>query len=443
MMAGVDSTEDRPDPPGQAAPDRPADERTRREIEAVFRLEWARLVAGLARYAGDVGIAEDRAQDALLAAMEQWPTEGIPANPGAWLMTVAKRRSVDLIRRDQVYAAKLAVLGRDLADVVEDPTVEADARLDDHIGDDLLRLIFVACHPLLSPPARVALTLRLLGGLTTAEIARAFLIPESTVAQRIVRAKRTLSESGVPFAVPVGDDFAARLPSVLATVYLIFNEGYTATAGESWMRPDLCLQALRLGRLLGSLVPDQPEVHGLAALMELQASRIPARTGPAGRPVLLAEQNRARWDSLLIRRGLDGLRRVDALGGASGYYALQAAIAACHAVARGTADTDWARIAALYGMLATGTGSPIIEVNRAVAVAMHEGPQAGLDILDAVADDPALRGYHLLPSVRGDLLVKLGRGEEASAEFRRAATLTHNERERALLLDRARALSEA
>jgi RNA polymerase sigma factor (sigma-70 family) len=418
----------------------PAEDRTRREIEAVFRLEWARLVAGLARHAGDVGVAEDRAQDALLAAMEQWPVAGIPANPGAWLMTVAKRRMVDGFRRDQAYTAKVAVLGRDLADLMGpggDPTAEVDDRLDDRIGDDRLRLIFVACHPLVSVPGRVALTLRLLGGLTVAEIARAFLVTESTIAQRIVRAKRTLAESGVPFEVPAGEDFSARLPSVLATVYLIFNEGYTATAGDAWMRPDLCQQALRLGRLLAALVPDQAEVHGLAALMELQASRIAARTGPAGEPVLLAEQNRARWDSLLIRRGLDELRRVEALGGGHGYYALQGAIAACHAVARGPEDTDWRRIAALYGILAAGTGSPIIEVNRAVAVSMCEGPQAGLAVLDAVADDSALRGYHLLPSVRGDLLAKLGRADEAGAEFRRAATLTGNERERDLLLARA------
>lgn len=413
------------------------DDRTRREIEVVFRIEWPRLVAGLARQIGDVGVAEDRAQDALVAAMEQWPREGIPANPGAWLMTVAKRRAIDLIRRDRVHAAKLTEISRDLpAADAEDVTDAVDARLDDHIGDDLLRLIFVACHPLLSQPARVALTLRLLGGLTTAEIARAFLAPESTIAQRIVRAKRTLSDSGVPFEVPVGDDFAARLPSVLATVYLIFNEGYTATAGAQWMRPDLCAQALRLSRLLSALAPTEPEVHGLAALVELQASRISARTAPDGEPVLLLEQNRGRWDPLLIRRGLDELRRAETLGGANGYYALQAAIAACHAVARDAGDTDWARIAALYGILAAGTGSPIVEVNRAVAVSMAQGPEAGLAVLDTVADAAMLRGYHLLPSVRGDLLVKLGRLDEARTEFERAAALTHNDRERALLLGR-------
>jgi RNA polymerase sigma factor (sigma-70 family) len=419
-----------------------AQDRTRRQIDAVFRMEWARLVAGLARYTGNIGVAEDRAQDALIAAMEQWPVEGIPANPGAWLMTVGKRRTVDLIRRDRVYAAKLAEVGRDLLpDAAVDETGEVDERLDDHIGDDLLRLIFVACHPVLSPPARVALTLRLLGGLTTAEIARAFLVPETTVAQRIVRAKRTLADSGVRFEVPAGDDFVARLPSVLATVYLIFNEGYTATAGADWMRPDLCHEALRLARVLSSLLPDQPEVHGLTSLMELQASRIPARTGPDGEPILLLEQNRGRWDVLLIRRGLAELRRVDALGGANGYYALQAAIAACHSVARGGDDTDWARIAALYGILASGTDSPVVELNRAVAVSMVDGPAAGLAVLDAAAGHPALRDNHLVPSVRGDLLAKLGRPDEAAAELARAAALTRNDRERALLLDRVRALS--
>ena len=416
------------------------DDRTRRQIDAVFRREWPRLVGALARMTGDVGLAEDRAQDAVIAAIEQWPVEGIPPNPGAWLMTVAKRRTIDLVRRDRVYAAKLAEIGRGLPPDGSDAqhaVDDVDDRLDDHIGDDLLRLIFVACHPLLTPPTRVALTLRLLGGLSTAEIARAFLVTESTVAQRIVRAKRTLSDSGVPFEVPVGDDFAARLPSVLATVYLIFNEGYTATTGGQWMRPALCSQALRLGRLLSSLVSDEPEVHGLAALMELQASRIPARTAADGEPVLLADQNRGRWDALLIRRGLDELRRADALGGAGGYYAVQAAIAACHSTARSTDDTDWARIAALYGMLAEGTRSPIIELNRAVAVAMARGPAAGLAVLDGIADAPALRNYHLLPSVRGDLLDKLGRPDQAKAEFERAAALTRNDRERALLLDRA------
>ena len=410
----------------------------------MFRFEWPRLVAGLARYTGDVGIAEDRAQDALVAAMEQWPEEGIPKNPGAWLMTVAKRRTIEGIRRDRVYAEKLVALGRDLPpDGSTTGQDDVDARLDDPIGDDLLRLIFVACHPLLTAPARVTLTLRLLGGLTTAEIARAFLVSEPTIAQRIVRAKRTLSDSGVPFEVPTGDDFAARLPSVLATIYLIFNEGYTATAGDAWMRPDLCAEALRLGRLVAALVPAESEAHGLAALMELQACRIPARIGSDGEPVLLLEQNRGRWDSLLIRRGLDELRRAEELGGANGYYALQAAIAACHARAGRSEDTDWPRIAALYGILAAGTGSPIIELNRAVAVSMADGPEAGLAVLDTIAGGSSLGDYHLLPSVRGDLLAKLGRHGEAKAEFERAAALTRNERERGLLLERIKAVDAA
>jgi RNA polymerase sigma factor (sigma-70 family) len=421
-----------------SAGDGNAADRTHRTIEAVFRLESARLIGGLARLVHDVGLAEELAQDAMVAALEQWPTGGVPDNPGAWLMSVGRRRAFDLIRRSRSYDAKLAEIGRELQIDGAGHQDDVHALLDDRIGHDQLRLIFVACHPVLSVPARVAMTLRLLGGLTTAEIARAYLAPEPTVAQRISRAKRTLTAAQVPFEVPAGEDFAARLPSVLEAVYLIFNEGYTATSGADWTRPDLCLEAVRLARILQGLVPDEPEVHALAALLELQASRLAARTGRDGRPVLLGEQNRGRWDPLLIRRGLAALDRVHRLHGAYGYYALQAAIAACHARAVRAGDTDWPRIAELYDILVTVAPSPIIELNRAVAVAMVHGPQAGLDLLDRLGDEPALRGYHLLPSVRGDLLVRLGRWPEARAEFARAATMTGNAAERELLLERAR-----
>jgi RNA polymerase sigma factor (sigma-70 family) len=412
---------------------------THRAIEAVWRIESARLIAGLARIVRDVGLAEDLAQDALVAALEQWPESGVPGNPGAWLMAVAKRRAIDRLRRMTVLDRKQDELGRLEVDRERD-TSEFDAALDDdEIGDDLLRLIFTACHPVLSTEARVALTLRLLGGLTTDEIARAFLVPEPTVAQRIVRAKRTLAEARVPFEVPRGDELAARLSSVLEVIYLIFNEGYAATAGDDWMRPALCEEALRLGRILAELAPKEPEVHGLVALMEIQASRLRARTGPSGEPVLLLDQDRARWDQLLIRRGLAALARAEALGGTLGPYGLQAAIAACHARARTAEETDWARIAALYDALAQLAPSPVVELNRAVAVAMAFGPAAGLELVDALTSEPSLKGYHLLPSVRGDLLEKLGRFDEASAEFKRAASLTRNAREQDLLLERAAA----
>ena len=389
----------------------------------------------------DVGLAEDLAQDALVAALEQWPESGVPDNPGAWLMTAAKRRAIDRMRREKMVARKHEELGREL-DVVQDSSAsDLDAALDDDIGDDLLRLIFTACHPVLSMEARVALTLRLLGGLTTDEIARAFLAPEPTIAQRIVRAKKTLADARVPFEVPRGEAFTSRLASVLQVIYLIFNEGYSATAGGDWMRPALCEDALRLGRILAGLVPTAPEVQGLVALMELQASRVRARVTPAGEPILLLDQDRARWDHILIGRGLAALARAEALGGSHGPYALQAAIAACHARARTAEETDWARIAALYGELATVTPSPIVELNRAVAIGMAYGPEAALEVVDSLADEPALRSYHLLPSVRGDLLVKLGRNEEARVEFERAARLTKNVRERELLLARAAASS--
>ncbi|MEV0895252.1 DUF6596 domain-containing protein [Actinoplanes sp. NPDC049802] len=395
-------------------------------------MESPRLIAGLTRLVRDVGVAEELAQDALVAALEQWPSEGVPGNPGAWLTTIAKRRAIDRIRRDETYRRKLREVGRSLEEVVPAGTG------DDGIGDDLLRLVFVACHPVLSAEARAALTLRLLGGLTTGEIARAFLVPEPTVAQRIVRAKKTLAGARVPFVVPEGDELAARLSSVLEVVYLIFNEGYAATAGDDWMRPALCEDALRLGRVLARLAPREPEVHGLVALMEIQASRAAARTGPAGEPILLADQNRARWDQLLIRRGLTALQRAESLiNGRPGPYVLQAAIAACHARARHFDDTDWRRMAALYELLAATAPSPVVELNRAVALSMAFGPEAGLALLDQLAAFPALRGYHLLPSVRGDLLARLGRHAEARAEFERAASLTRNERERALLLGRA------
>jgi RNA polymerase sigma-70 factor, ECF subfamily len=410
-----------------------------RTVEAVWRIESARLIAGLTRLVRDVGLAEELAQDALVAALEQWPSAGVPDNPGAWLMAVGKRRAIDLIRRHETYERKLAELGHRM-EVAEDPDADFDAVLTDHIEDDLLRLVFISCHPVLSTEARVALTLRLLGGLTTDEIARAFLVPESTVAQRIVRAKRTLAEAGVAFEVPEGPDRVARLASVLEVIYLVFNEGYSATAGDDWVRPGLCDEALRLGRILAELVPAEPEVHGLVALMEIQASRLRARVGPSGEPVLLLDQDRRRWDQLLIRRGLAALGRVDAGEGGEGPYALQARIAACHALAATPEETDWARIASLYDILAKVAPSPVVDLNRAVAVAMAYGPAAGLELVDALLDEPALRGYHLLPSVRGDFLAKLGRAEEARAEFERAASLTRNSRERALLLDRAAAL---
>ncbi|MGY4916600.1 RNA polymerase sigma factor [Streptomyces sp. 900116325] len=404
-------------------------------VEAVFRIESARIIAGVTRIVRDVGIAEELAQDALVAALEQWPESGVPGRPGAWLTATAKHRAIDLVRRKETYAHKLAEVGRTLEDV-QPPGPDDIAGADD-IDDDLLRLIFTACHPVLSTEARIALTLRLLGGLTTDEIARAFLVSEPTVAQRIVRAKRTLGRAGVPFEVPYGADRAARLGSVLEVIYLIFNEGYAATAGDDWLRPGLCEDALRLARVLAGLMGQEPEVHGLAALLELQASRTAARTGPDGEPVLLAEQNRSRWDRLLIRRGYAALERANALGGAPGPYALQAAIAACHAHAVTYEETDWAVIATLYGLLVKAAPSPVVELNRAVAVSMAEGPEAGLALVDALAGDPALAAYHLLPSVRGDLLARLGRADEARAEFVRAAGLTRNARERALLLARA------
>jgi RNA polymerase sigma factor (sigma-70 family) len=410
---------------------------THRTVEAVWRIESAKLIAGLARVVRDVGLAEELAQDALVAALERWPQSGVPENPGAWLMATARHRAIDLLRRRTLLERKHEELAREL-EALERAVPDFDAALDDPVGDDLLRLVFTACHPVLSVEARVALTLRLLGGLTTEEIARAFLVPEPTVAQRIVRAKRTLAEARVPFEVPRADELAARLSSVLEVVYLIFNEGYSATRGDDWMRPALCEDALRLGRILAELAPQEPEVHGLVALMEIQASRLRARVGPSGEPVLLLDQNRARWDQLLIRRGLAALERAERLGGAMGPYALQAAIAACHARARAPEETDWARIAALYDALAQLAPSPVVELNRAVALAMAFGPAAGLELVDALTDEPSLKSYHLLPSVRGDLLAKLGRFDEARAEFERAAALTQNTRERELLLGRAR-----
>jgi len=412
---------------------------THRAIDAVWRIEAPKLIAGLARIVRDVGLAEDLAQDALVAALEQWPTSGIPNNPGAWLMAAAKHRSIDHFRRSKRLDRKHEELGYELAIEQALSAPDLDAALDDDVGDDLLRLIFTACHPILSTEARTALTLRLLGGLTTDEIARAFLVSEPTVAQRIVRAKRTLAKERVPFEVPRGDERAARLSSVLEVIYLIFNEGYSATAGDDWMRPGLCEDALRLGRILAELAPQEPEVHGLVALMEIQASRSRARVSPSGAPILLLDQNRALWDQLLIRRGLAALDRAEALGGARGRYALQAAIAACHARARTPEETDWARIATLYVPLAALAASPVVELNRAVAVGMAFGPQAGLDLVDQLTSEPSLKAYHLLPSVRGDLLAKLGRHDEARPEFERAASLTRNARERELLLERARA----
>jgi RNA polymerase sigma-70 factor (ECF subfamily) len=412
---------------------------THRTIDAVWRIESARLIAGLTRIVRDVGLAEDLAQDALVAALEQWPESGIPDKPGAWLMATAKHRAFDLLRRDKMLERKHVEVGHELEARQEMAAPDLDAAIDDQVGDDLLRLVFISCHPVLSSEARVALTLRLLGGLTTEEIARAFLVPEPTIAQRIVRAKRALAEAHVPFEVPRGDKLAARLSSVLEVIYLVFNEGYSATAGDDWMRPQLCEEALRLGRVLAELVPQEPEVHGLVALMEIQASRSRARVGPSGEPILLLEQDRGRWDQLLIRRGLAALERAGELGGVNGPYALQAAIAACHARAHTASETDWARIAALYGDLVQLVPSPVVELNRAVAMAMAFGPAVGIELVDALTSEPSLKNYHLLPSERGDLLSKLGRLDEARAEFERAASLTRNERERALLLERAAA----
>ena len=414
-----------------------------RTIEAVWRIESAKIIATVARMVRDVGLAEELAQDALVSALEQWSESGVPDNPAAWLTAVVKRRALDRLRHLQLAEHKAGEIGRELDaqhEMAQDDFAEAvDAALDDDIGDDLLRLVFTACHPVLSTEARVALTLRVMGGLTTDEIARAFLVPEATVAQRIVRAKRTLAEARVPFEVPRRHELETRLASVLEVIYLVFNEGYSATAGDDWMRPSLCEEALRLGRIVAELVPKESEVHGLVALMEIQASRTAARMGPSGEPVLLLEQNRARWDQMLIRRGLAALARAESLGGALGPYALQAAIAACHGRARSADETDWGRIAALYDALAELAPSPIVELNRAVALSMAFGPAAGLEVADALLDEPALKGYHLLPAVRGDLLFKLGRLDEARREFDRAASLTRNTRERALLLARARA----
>lgn len=435
---------------------------THRTIDAVWRIESPRLIAGLARIVRDVGLAEDLAQDALVAALEQWPQSGIPDNPGAWLMATAKHRAIDHFRRNTRLERKHEELGREL-DARQMSTSEVqmkdlDAALDDDVGDDLLRLIFVACHPVLSTEARIALTLRLLGGLTTEEIARAYLVPEPTVAQRIVRAKRTLAEASVPFEVPRGAELAARLSSVLAVIYLIFNEGYSATAGDDWLRPALCEEALRLGRVLAELAPQEPEVHGLVALMEIQASRARARVSPSGEPILLLDQNRSQWDQLLIRRGLAALDRSEKLrseklhsarlgsgkaGGKRGSYVLQAEIAACHARARTAEGTDWGRIVEIYDALAQLAPSPVVELNRAVAIAMASGPAAGLALVDKLATEPSLENYHLLPSVRGDLLRRLGRMEEAQVEFERAASLTRNVRERDLLIERARACANA
>jgi RNA polymerase sigma-70 factor (ECF subfamily) len=410
---------------------------THRAIDAVWRIESPKIIAALARMVRDVGLAEDLAHDALIAALEQWPASGIPNNAGAWLMAAAKHRAIDHFRRSKMLDRKHQEIGRDLDERQDSFARELEAALDDDLGDDLLRLIFTACHPVLSAEARAALTLRLLGGLTTEEIARAFLVPEPTIAQRIVRAKKTLAKAQIPFEVPRGADRDARLSSVLEVVYLIFNEGYSATAGDDWMRPELCHDALRLGRILAELVPQEAEVHGLVALMEIQASRAAARVGKSGEPVLLLDQDRSRWDRLLIRRGLAALAHAETLGGASGPYTLQAAIAACHARARVAWETDWVRMAALYAALAQVTPSPIVELNRAVAVGMALGPAAGLAIVEPLMAEPSLTNYHLLPSVRGDLLAKLGRRAEARAEFERAASLTKNARERQLLLARA------
>ncbi len=410
-----------------------------RTVDAVWRIESARLIAGLARIVGDVGAAEDLAQDALVAALERWPTSGIPDNPGAWLMATAKHRAIDALRRNKMLDRKHGEVSYELEASQERAVPDLDAAIDDHVGDDLLRLVFISCHPVLSREARVALTLRLLGGLTTDEIARAFLTPEATVAQRIVRAKRTLAEAGIPFEVPRGEELAARVSSVLEVLYLIFNEGYSATSGDDWVRPALCEDALRMGRIVAELAPEEPEVHGLVALMEIQASRLRARVGPGGVPILLLDQDRARWDQLLIRRGLAALERARRLRSEYGPYTLQAEIAACHARARTGDETDWVRIAALYEALSRLTPSPVVELNRAVAVSMAFGPEAGLELVDVLLSEPSLRSYHLLPSVRADLLKKVGRLEEARGEFERAAALTRNARERELLLSRAAA----
>jgi RNA polymerase sigma-70 factor (ECF subfamily) len=408
-----------------------------RAIEAIWRIESAKLIAALARVVRDVGLAEELAQDAFVAALKQWPESGVPENPGAWLMVTAKHRAFDHLRRNRLIENKHDELGREREAERQTAVADLDVMIDEDIGDEVLRLIFTACHPVLSSEARVALTLRLLGGLTTDEIARAFLAPEPTIAQRIVRAKRTLADEQVPFEVPRGADRAARLESVLEVIYLIFNEGYAATAGDDWMRPGLCEEALRLGRILAELVPSEPEVHGLVALMEIQASRSGARTGPTGEPILLLDQDRARWDQLLIRRGLAALDRAEKLGSVQGPYTLQAEIAACHARAHSAGETDWERIADTYRALAQRAPSPIVELNRAVALSMAFGPAVGLKLVDALASEPSLRSYHLLPSVRGDLLSKLGRLDEARAEFERAASLTRNARERNLLIERA------
>src|SRR5579872_4545200 len=415
---------------------------THSAIEAVWKIESARVIAGLTRIVRDVGVAEELAQDALVAALEKWPESGIPENPGAWLMGTAKHRAIDFLRRGTLLDRKHEDLGREMAER-EMEVPDLAAAMDDTIGDDMLRLVFIACHPVLSTEARVALTLRLLGGLTTEEIARAFLVAEATMAQRIVRAKKTLSDAHAPFEVPRGTEFSARLASVLQVLYLIFNEGYSATAGGDWMRPALCDEALRLGRILAELVPKEAEVHGLVALMEIQASRTNARVDASGAPILLLDQDRSRWDRLLIGRGLAALERAEKLGGMRGPYAVQAAIAACHARAVTAAETDWGRIVELYGDLAEIEPSPVVELNRAVAVSMAQGPAAGLEVIDALKDEPALKDYHLLPSVRGDLLKKLGRPREARLEFERAAAMTRNDRERTLLLDRARSCAEA
>jgi RNA polymerase sigma factor (sigma-70 family) len=408
-----------------------------RTIDVVWRIESPKLIAALTRIVRDVGLAEDLAQDALVAALEQWPGSGVPNNPGAWLMATAKHRAIDFFRRNKVLARKQEELGRELEIEQETGGPDLEAAMDDDIGDDLLRLVFISCHPVLTTDSRVTLTLRLIGGLTTEEIARAFLTPTPTIAQRIVRAKRTLSEARVPFEVPRKDELPARLFSVLEVIYLIFNEGYAATAGDDWMRPALCQDAMRLGRVLVGLMPDEPEVHGLVGLMEIQASRSRARVGPSGEPILLLDQNRGRWDQLLIHRGLAALERAVQLGGGNGMYTLQAAIAACHARAHTAEETDWDQIVALYGSLALVSPSPVVELNRGVAVAMASGPAAGLAVVDPLTSEPSLRTYHLLPSVRGDLLAKLGRYEEARLEFERAAGLTRNVREQTLLLDRA------
>jgi RNA polymerase sigma factor (sigma-70 family) len=413
-----------------------------RMVDAVWRIESAKVIAVLTRIVRDVGLAEELAQDALVAALERWPEAGVPDNPGAWLMATAKHRAIDHFRRNKLLERKHEELGREQKSAEESAMASFEMPEKDEIDDDLLRLMFISCHPVLAKEARVALALRLLGGLTTQEIARGFLVPEATVAQRIVRAKRTLSEARIPFELPRGGDRAARLASVLEVIYLIFNEGYSATAGEDWLRPELCEDALRLGRILAGLEPQEAEVHGLVALMEIQASRARARVGPGGEPILLLEQDRAKWDQLLIRRGLAALERAERLGGAHGPYALQAAIAACHARARIADETDWRRIAALYDALAELAPSPVVELNRAVAVAMAFGPASGLELIDAIANEPSLKAYHLLPSVRGDFLFKLGRFEEAQGEFARAASLTRNARERTLLLDRARVCGE-